>query len=81
MLLQLPNGEHVLAIEKYFVVRADTESVSRANWTAEERGVMADHRWWSRDELSDTSETVYPEGLIEMLDNGGIFDSERPLLA
>ncbi|WP_081078513.1 bifunctional GNAT family N-acetyltransferase/NUDIX hydrolase [Burkholderia territorii] len=72
--LQLPNGEHVLAIEKYFVVRADTESISRANWTVEERGVMADHRWWSRDELSDMTETIYPEGLIEMLENGGGFD-------
>jgi 8-oxo-dGTP pyrophosphatase MutT (NUDIX family) len=81
VLLQMPDGRHVFAIEQYFVVRADTESISRANWTAEERGVMADHRWWSRDELTDTKETVYPEGLIEMLDNGGVFDFERPLSA
>ena len=81
LLLQLPDGEHVLAIERYFVICTDTESISRAGWTAQERGVMADHRWWGRDELSNTTETIYPEGLVEMLDNGGVFDSERPLLA
>ena len=34
--LLLPDGEHVLAIEQYFVVNTDTESVSRDGWTAEE---------------------------------------------
>ncbi|MCC8393826.1 GNAT family N-acetyltransferase [Paraburkholderia sp. MMS20-SJTR3] len=81
VLLQLPDGEHVLAIEQYFVVGIDTESISRAGWTADERAVMADHRWWSRDELCSTKETIYPEGLVQMLDNGGVFDAVRPLWA
>jgi hypothetical protein len=34
---------------------------------------MADHQWWSREELSITTETIYPEGLIEMLDEAGVF--------
>jgi hypothetical protein len=34
---------------------------------------MADHRWWGREELSSTTETVYPEGLIDMLDEAGVF--------
>jgi hypothetical protein len=63
----------VLAIEQYFVVNTDTESVSRHGWTAEEMEVMADHQWWSREELSITTETIYPEGLIEMLDEAGVF--------
>ncbi|NML34577.1 bifunctional GNAT family N-acetyltransferase/NUDIX hydrolase [Paraburkholderia antibiotica] len=75
--LQLPDGEHVLAVEQYFVVDVDTESISRDSWTAEEREVMADHRWWSREELSGTTETIYPEELVEMLDEAGVFDSER----
>ncbi|MEQ5841412.1 NUDIX domain-containing protein [Paraburkholderia acidicola] len=60
--LQLPDGERVLAVEQYFVVNTDTESISRDGWTADEIDVMADHRWWSREELSTTTETIYPEG-------------------
>ena len=71
--LQLPDGERVLAVEQYFVVNTDTEAISRDGWTAEEREVMADHRWWSREELSTTGETIYPEGLVEMLDEAGAF--------
>ena len=40
---------------------------------------MADHQWWSREELSSTTETIYPEGLIEMLDEAGVFGAERAL--
>jgi 8-oxo-dGTP pyrophosphatase MutT (NUDIX family) len=79
VLLQLPDGELVRAVEQYFVVDTDTESISRDSWTAEEREVIADHQWWSREELSSTTETIYPEGLVEMLDNAGVFSAERPL--
>lgn len=71
--LQLPDGERVLAVEQYFVVHTDTETISRAGWTAEESEVMADNRWWSWEELSATTETIYPEGLLEMLDEAAVF--------
>nr|WP_028218669.1 NUDIX domain-containing protein [Paraburkholderia oxyphila] len=77
--LRLPDGEHVLAVEQYFVVDTDTESISRDGWTAEEREVMVDHHWWSREELSSTAETIYPEGLVEMLDSAGVFGAEQRL--
>lgn len=77
--LQLPDGESVIAVEQYFVVSTDTEVISRDSWTAEEREVMVGHQWWSREELSSTSETIYPEGLVEMLDKVGVFGVERPL--
>jgi hypothetical protein len=54
------------------------ESISRDSWTAEDRKVVADHQWWSREELSSTTETIYPEGLVEMLDNAGVFGAEWP---
>jgi ADP-ribose pyrophosphatase YjhB (NUDIX family) len=73
--LQLPDGEHVLAVERYFVVNTDTEALSRDGWTPQEKEVMADHKWWGREELSTTNETVYPEGLIAMLDEAGVFGS------
>ena len=42
--LMLPCGETVLAVERYFVVHAPSEALSRAEWTVQEAQVMADHR-------------------------------------
>ncbi|VVN42624.1 NUDIX hydrolase [Pseudomonas fluorescens] len=67
--MMLPSGETVLSVERYFVVHTDSERVSREGWTAHEVRVMADHKWWSMAELRETSETVWPERLIEMLQN------------
>jgi 8-oxo-dGTP pyrophosphatase MutT (NUDIX family) len=71
--LRLPSGEYVLAIEQYFLVKTNTESMSSANWTAEEIEVMSAHRWWHREELVATTEIIYPEELIEILDEAGVF--------
>jgi 8-oxo-dGTP pyrophosphatase MutT (NUDIX family) len=67
--MMLPSGETVLSVERYFVVHTDSERVSREGWTAHEVRVMADHKWWSVAELRETSETVWPERLIEMLES------------
>ncbi|GAB6407585.1 NUDIX hydrolase [Pseudomonas sp. MHK4] len=65
--MMLPSGETVLAVEQYFVVRAEHEQLTRDGWTAEEMRVMTEHKWWSIAELQQTKETVWPQGLIEML--------------
>jgi 8-oxo-dGTP pyrophosphatase MutT (NUDIX family) len=65
--LQLTTGEHVMADERFFVVNAGSDAVSRERWTALEREVMTEHRWWSRAELAQTAEVVFPENLLEML--------------
>jgi 8-oxo-dGTP pyrophosphatase MutT (NUDIX family) len=67
--MMLPSGESVLAVERYFIVRANNEQLTRDGWTADEARVMTDHKWWSVAELQETSETVWPERLIEMLAN------------
>jgi 8-oxo-dGTP pyrophosphatase MutT (NUDIX family) len=69
--LQLSDGEHVVADERFFRVEAKEATLSRDEWTAEEVEVMEAHRWWSRDELSQTSKTVWPKNLIEMLSEAG----------
>jgi 8-oxo-dGTP pyrophosphatase MutT (NUDIX family) len=66
--IQLPDGEHVTADERFFLVRVPDDSLSRADWTAFEREVMVEHRWWSREELARTELTVWPENLVAMLD-------------
>jgi 8-oxo-dGTP diphosphatase len=66
--LQLPDGEHVMADERFFLVALeDTPSLSRDRWTAFETEVMAEHKWWSREELADTAATVWPENLLAMV--------------
>lgn len=70
--LLLPSGETVLAVEQYFVVHAVEQPLSRLGWSPHERQVMADHYWWSMEELRSTEERVFPEGLIDMLVRAGI---------
>jgi len=65
--LQLPDGEHVMADERFFLVKSQDACLSRNGLTAQEAEIMADHRWWSEDELAQTSATVWPENLLEML--------------
>jgi hypothetical protein len=38
---------------------------------------MADHRWWSAEQLRSTQEIVWPEALVEMLEQAGAF---KPLV-
>ncbi|WP_138761459.1 NUDIX hydrolase [Pseudomonas lactis] len=71
--LMLPCGETVLAVERYFVVHAPSEALSRAEWTEQEAQVMADHRWWSAEALRATSDTVWPQALSQMLEDAGVF--------
>lgn len=65
--MRLPSGEDVISVEQYFVVRASSQQLSRAGWTEHETRVMAEHHWWSEEELRTTQATVYPEGLLEMM--------------
>ena len=66
--MMLPNGETVLSVERYFVVRAAGEHLNRDGWTVDEARVMTEHKWWSVGELEQTTETVWPERLIEMIE-------------
>jgi 8-oxo-dGTP pyrophosphatase MutT (NUDIX family) len=65
--LQMPDGECVSAFEKYYLVTSHDATLSRLGWTPQEAEVIADHRWWSRDELRQTTDIVWPENLLNML--------------
>ena len=64
---QLHDGEYVMAEERFFLVRVTDQSLSRDHWTPIEIEVMTDHRWWSVEELTSTSEAVFPETLVAIL--------------
>ncbi|KPC25807.1 DNA mismatch repair protein MutT [Pseudomonas syringae pv. cilantro] len=69
----LPSGETVLAVERYYVVHAESEALSRSEWTWQETQVMAEHRWWSANELKSTEEIVWPDSLSQMLEDAGVW--------
>ncbi|MBV8618225.1 MAG: NUDIX domain-containing protein [Curvibacter sp.] len=67
VVFQMPDGDYVHADERYFVYRASDRSIRRDDWTAYERQIMKDHRWWSAAELDATQATFFPEDLPALL--------------
>ena len=76
--LQLQDGEYVMAEERFYVVRVADQSLSKQHWTALEIEVMTDHRWWSVTELTCTTETVFPETLVSILHGIDQADTSAP---
>lgn len=71
--MRLPSGEVVAGHETYFLVRiASASDISRDGWTRLETEIIAEHRWWTVDELKATSETVYPINLLSMLEQASV---------
>lgn len=67
VVFQLSDGEYVNEDERYFHVRVAGGPLSTAGWTAYEVECMTGHHWWSRDELEQAPEKIWPENLIDML--------------
>ena len=57
-------GGEVDQIERYFLVRIEGAAPPVQNTSSES---IAEHRWWTRDDLERTEQTIYPEGLVELL--------------
>ena len=71
---QMPDGKVVRADERFFLIRTDAaRTLSTERWTDLEREVMANHHWWSADELLATSEQVWPEDLPDVLVRIGVW--------
>ena len=75
---QLHDGEYVTAEERFFVIRVADQSISRDHWTPIETEVMTDHHWWSVEELTSTSEAVFPETLVAILASIEEADTSAP---
>lgn len=56
--------------ESFYRVAAAHSRVDYSGWTEAERRTVHLHRWWTMDELRQTRETVYPEGLLKLLGPG-----------
>jgi len=53
--------------DDYFYYRVDAHDVDTTGFEALERRHHAGHRWWTLDELTGTTETVYPFGLVPLI--------------
>jgi len=62
-LWQMSGGEHVLAVENYYVVHADAEHCSTTKWSLQERDALCEIRWWSESELMASTEEILPPDL------------------
>lgn len=66
------TGEKVTADERYFRIRVDLAAHGGAirtdGHTELERRIMQEHRWFTRTELADWHEPIFPPELLELLD-------------
>jgi len=64
--------------EHFYCVRAQRFVPDDAGWSDLERRSVAEHRWWTADEIADTDQTIYPENLAQFLrDLHGGFGSHK----
>lgn len=67
VVFEMPSGDRVRADERYFLVRVSDNRVDKSGQGAAEAQYMRAHRWWSLEELRETSEVVFPEKLTSLL--------------
>jgi 8-oxo-dGTP pyrophosphatase MutT (NUDIX family) len=61
------HGEPVTAHEAWFHVRVVERAIDTAGHTEHELQVMQSHRWFTRAELADWPETIYPMDILSLL--------------
>lgn len=55
-------------IEQYFLVECPSGTPNPDGWTEEERSTIQQWRWWTTDEMRETSDTFLPDWLPELLE-------------
>jgi len=68
VIFRQPDGELAEVDERHFRIDLPDRRLGEPNLTEEERSVIVERRWWTRAELAATLETVWPEGLLALLD-------------
>lgn len=60
-------GERVRNFDVFFATVCERDQPRLAGVTADELRLMREARWWSVDELAQTTERVYPQAICEVL--------------
>ena len=63
------EGDAVFADERYFLIRTATTEIATHGHTELEQRVMAGWRWFTRAELADWPETIFPKDIVALLDS------------
>ena len=63
---RLPDGRMSRVDQRFFLLRIDAFDLSPDGWTEEERQVLAEHRWWSAEDIRVASETIWPHDLADL---------------
>jgi 8-oxo-dGTP pyrophosphatase MutT (NUDIX family) len=64
--------------ELFWLVRCQPFEVSTAGHTDDELATMTAHHWWSRAELGQTTEDIWPRDLLRVWDRAGSDGSVAP---
>lgn len=76
--MMLPSGETVLAEERFFIIHADQSDIDRSRWNSNEKNVIREHHWWTIEELTQTTEIIFPADLIiEILEGSAVFNAAK----
>ncbi|WP_156317994.1 NUDIX hydrolase [Porphyrobacter sp. AAP60] len=62
------EGEPVQADERFFLVRVAEAAIDTSRHTVLEQRLMTQHRWFTRAELADWPEAVFPANLSAMIE-------------
>jgi 8-oxo-dGTP pyrophosphatase MutT (NUDIX family) len=61
------SGVLIDSHESFFICRVPHFELDASNWTVEEQTDLADHRWWSLEDLEATDELYVPSRLPALL--------------
>ena len=62
------HGEPVTADERYFRIHVPACEIATHGHTDLEREIMREHRWFTRAELADWAEPIFPPEILTLLD-------------
>lgn len=61
------EGEPVQADERYYMVRVREARIDTSGHTVLEQKLMTQHRWFTRRDLTEWPEAIFPENLIDLI--------------
>ena len=62
------TGEPVTADERFFRIRVPAGNIVTSGHTELEREIMREHRWFTRADLANWAEPIFPPEILEILD-------------
>jgi 8-oxo-dGTP pyrophosphatase MutT (NUDIX family) len=61
------DGGRYRSIERFYLVRTDVTRIACDGWTETERAAIAEHRWWSAEEMARSTDVFVPRRLAALL--------------